>query len=494
MVMLKAVFQSQLSLRLIVASLVISSILSVFSTGVQLYLSYESQKRDAAAGLQLIRETVSTSLARGLWEFNQDIVQTILEGVLTSDFIDGVALNTPTGNSWELGRKQPDQYDEDIPLTYTLSTAESFPVGTLKVSLDYSRIQQRIWSQLWTTLASNIAKAYFAALALLLVFYTLVSRHLVRVAAHIDASDSEETPRKLTLDRTPPATPDELDTLVAAFNDYEARIARQMDALNNEIRDRRRAEKERDALSIHSAFLTTVSHEIRTPLNAILGLMHLIELAPDNPPKTRQHARTALAAGQNLLEMLNNTLEAARLEAKEVKVNPVKTNIRDLAAYWLETTRAAVHRRGKSDKVEATLHVADDLAQYYLLDGARLSQVVGNLTDNAAKFTNEGEIRISVELEEAPNGASPLQLQVKVRDTGGGIEKNAQKMIFDRFRQVDQGLKRQHDGAGLGLAISSEIAELMGGSLELTEVPRDGFATEFLFLIPTEAITEPADE
>jgi signal transduction histidine kinase len=160
----------------------------------------------------------------------------------------------------------------------------------------------------------------------------------------------------------------------------------------------------------------------------------------------------------------------------------------------LETTRAAVHRRGKSDKVEATLHVADDLAQYYLLDGARLSQVVGNLTDNAAKFTNEGEIRISVELVEAPDGASPLQLQVKVRDTGGGIEKNAQKMIFDRFRQVDQGLKRQHDGAGLGLAISSEIAELMGGSLELTEVPRDGFATEFLFLIPTQAITEPADE
>lgn len=494
MVMLKAIFQSRLSLRLIVASLIISSVLSVFSTAVQLYLSYESQKRDAAAGLLLVRETVTTPLSRGLWEFNQDIVRAILEGIVTSDFIDAVALDTPTGLSWQLGDSSPEQYEETLPLIYTLPQGDTHEVGTLRISLDYARIQQRIWTQLWTTLASNITKAYLAALALFLVFNHLVTRHLVQIADHISTLGGSGVSQPLALQRSPPAHPDELDTLAEAFNDYEARNARQLEALNSEIRDRKRAEEEREALSVHTAFLTTVSHEIRTPLNAILGLLHLIEIAPDKPDKTRQHARTALAAGQNLLEMLNNTLEAARLQANEVKVKPVKTNIRDLAAYWLETTRAAVHRRGKSESVQASLHISDELVQWYRLDGARLSQVVGNLTDNAAKFTADGKICIDVGLQPPVNGEQSPRLAVRVRDTGDGIDKNAQQMIFGRFRQVDHGLKRQHDGAGLGLAISSEIAALMGGSLELLEIPRDGFMTEFLFLIPTEAITEPADE
>lgn len=488
-------FQNRLSLRLVVASLIISSVLSVFATGLQLYFSYASQKRDAVAGLQLVEETLADPLSRGLWEFNLEIVQAILEGVVASDFIKAVALDAPTGHAWHLGEPEPGQYQEIFPLIYTEPQGTAHQVGVLRFSLDFSTINQRIWSQLWTTLASNIAKAYLGALGLLLLFHLMIARHLRKIAHHIDTAAAAPAHHNLHLQRRSPEKPDELDKITGAFNDYEARILHHLAALETEVHERKQAENAaREALSIRTAFLTTVSHEIRTPLNAILGILHLIEIMQENPPKTRQHARTALAAGQNLLEMLTNTLEAARLEAKAVEIRPVRTDMRTLANHWLETTRAAVHRRGKGDCVNVTLHLHSNLAEHYLLDGARLSQVVGNLTDNAAKFTSHGEIAISIKQRGENTSDQPVSIAVSVRDTGIGIPQNTRKMIFERFSQVDHGLKRQHDGSGLGLAISSEIAELMGGSLDLLEHPTNGFATEFVFLIPTETIAEQADE
>lgn len=493
--MLMALLKSRLSLRLVMASLIISSVLSVFSTGIQLYYSYETQKREAFASLQLVKETVSDPLSRGLWEFNLDIVQAILEGIAAGDFISAVSLDTPTGHAWQVGPLQPDRFDATYPLLYAPPGDAPQDVGTISFALDFSKMQQRIWAQLWTTLAANITKAYLAALGMLLVFHLLVTRHLLHIARHLGETPGTTARQGLVLPRLRRAPQDELDTVAAAVNKYEERISRHFSEMEREIEDRKQAEASAtEALSVRTVFLTTLSHEIRTPLNAILGLLHLIEISPDSAPKTRRHAQAGLAAGQNLLEMLTNTLEAARLEANAVEFSPSRTNIRALADHWLETGKAAVHRRGKCDAISVTLEMHPDLAAHYRLDGARVSQVVGNLTDNAAKFTSSGQICIGVSLCPQDKPVPAAQLAVSVRDTGSGIPGSKRQLVFDRFRQVDQGLNRQHDGSGLGLSISSGIAELMGGSLELLEPPSDGFSTEFLLLLPTEAITkEPAD-
>ena len=216
----------------------------------------------------------------------------------------------------------------------------------------------------------------------------------------------------------------------------------------------------------------------------MLGLLHLIQITPDTPPKCKQHARTALSAGQRLLEMVTNTLEAAKLEAKAVTINPNCTDIRRITRHWIVSAEASLHRRSRDGAVTATLKLAPDLDAEYLLDGGRVSQIVGNLTDNASKFTETGEVQIAVCRFPGPENG----LEIRIRDTGEGIPADVREHIFERFAQGKQGMNRPHDGAGLGLWICSDLACLMGGSLELAVAPTaPGFTTEFLLRLPLAA-------
>ncbi|WP_424978552.1 sensor histidine kinase [Leisingera sp. S232] len=273
-----------------------------------------------------------------------------------------------------------------------------------------------------------------------------------------------------------------LDRIETSLTRHETRIGEQLAQLQSEVSERRAAEQEaKDALAVQTSFLATTSHELRTPLNAMLGLLHLIQIAPDTPPKCKQHARTALSAGQRLLEMVSNTLEAAKLEAKAVTINPHQTDIRRLTRHWLVTAEASLHRRSRDDDVTALLELSPDLDPEYYLDGGRVSQIIGNLTDNASKFTALGKVQIAV----SPLAGSKHGLEIRIRDTGEGIPAEVRGQIFERFTQGKQGMSRPHDGAGLGLWICTDLAHLMGGSLELLDAPTAaGFATEFLLKLP----------
>jgi PAS domain S-box-containing protein len=216
-----------------------------------------------------------------------------------------------------------------------------------------------------------------------------------------------------------------------------------------------------------SQFLANMSHELRTPLNSLLILARLLS---DNPGKNLndkqvRFAQTIYASGTDLLALINDLLDLAKIESGAVTalhMGPTPlTGLRD----ELERTFGEVAREKKLD---FRIGIAPDLPETVRTDATRLKQILKNLLANAFKFTRQG----SVELRMEPRGADSVAFSVS--DTGIGIPKDKQQIIFEAFQQADGSTSRQYGGTGLGLSISRELARLLGGRLELESEPGRG--------------------
>ena len=141
----------------------------------------------------------------------------------------------------------------------------------------------------------------------------------------------------------------------------------------------------------------------------------------------------------------------------------------------------------RNKEIDITLDVAPDMPGWVYIDGPHVTQIVSNLVDNAIKFTDEGNVNIALSSSRSDTGQA---IDIRVRDTGGGIPEEARVRVFDSFTQADSGLLRAHGGSGLGLSISSELARLMGATLSLEDLNGDGFTTVFLLRLDNVALVD----
>ena len=220
-----------------------------------------------------------------------------------------------------------------------------------------------------------------------------------------------------------------------------------LEALNEQVIEVA-AEKER--------FLANMSHEVRTPMNGIFGLVNLL-LEMDLEPVQREYLETIHASSESLLNILDDILDYAKLNANEVKLRPRKFDINKLIRDVLLVYQPTAEK--KSIRLSAT--ICETLPDEFLADDLRLKQVLSNLVSNAIKFTDEGEVAVTVQ-PIAKSGRN--QLLFRVSDSGIGISSEAGKDLFAPFRQVEEGSERRCEGTGLGLAISGNLVELMGGA------------------------------
>jgi len=232
------------------------------------------------------------------------------------------------------------------------------------------------------------------------------------------------------------------------------------------------AEKANEA---KSQFLANMSHELRTPLNSLLILARLLA---DNPggkldPKQVKFAQTIHASGLDLLSLINDLLDLAKIESGAViALNVAPARFADLREE-LERT----FRQGAQDKgLEFAIRIDPALPPTLRTDAARLKQVLKNLLANAFKFTVRGGVALRI----APE--SPGQVAFAVSDTGIGIARDKQQIIFEAFRQADGSTSRLYGGTGLGLSISRELTRLLGGELRLASVPGEG--STFTLVLP----------
>lgn len=231
-----------------------------------------------------------------------------------------------------------------------------------------------------------------------------------------------------------------------------------------------------EANRLKSEFLASMSHELRTPLNGIIGYAeYLRDAAPEG--EERRFAGVILQSGQHLLELVNSILDLSKVEAGKLELVPADAPLRELVE-----EAVAPHRPAATSK-RLALGVEVDPALPTLLrcDRTRVLQVLNNLLHNAVKFTDRGGIALTV--APVPGGVAFV-----VSDSGCGIPPEFQGVLFEKFRQADAFVTRRHGGTGLGLALSRDLAVLMGGALTVRSTV--GAGSEFTFVLPQDG---PAD-
>ena len=230
-------------------------------------------------------------------------------------------------------------------------------------------------------------------------------------------------------------------------------------------------EKAEKADKLKTAFLSNMSHEIRTPMNVIIGMSQLIKRKKLDKEKHDEYINTIISKGNLLLNIINDIIDVAKIEADELTINQDECEINQL----LNDIYVAFENNLKPN-VKLIVEVSDEVNDLVVLtDSLRLNQILINLVENARKFTNEGVITIGCKLEENT-------VEFYVKDTGIGMPKDKLDIIFNRFRQIQETNTKEYSGAGLGLTISEKLVELLGGRITVESEINVG--SVFRFNIP----------
>ena len=234
-------------------------------------------------------------------------------------------------------------------------------------------------------------------------------------------------------------------------------------------------EKAQAANKTKSEFLANMSHELRTPLNGIIGFTDLLEATPMNNIQKMYLENVSISANV-LMGIINDILDFSRIEAGRMELQPVRTDVVDL----VEQTMSIMEYQAAKKGLRIFYEIQPDFPRFAEVDPVRLKQVLMNLLNNAVKFTEEGEVELTAGFEaiDSKNG----KLFFHIRDTGIGITEEQRSKLFQAFSQVDSSISRRFGGTGLGLIISSQLVEQMGGSLGMEST--FGVGSTFFFWIP----------
>ncbi|MCR4590798.1 MAG: response regulator [Lachnospiraceae bacterium] len=213
-----------------------------------------------------------------------------------------------------------------------------------------------------------------------------------------------------------------------------------------------------------SNFLANMSHEIRTPMNAIIGMDEMI-LRESGEPKIRKYAMNIQSAGKTLLSIINDILDLSKIESGKMVIIPVEYDFASVLNDIVNMTMTKAGRKG----LEYELNADPDIPSVMLGDEIRIRQIILNLVNNAIKYTNEGSVKVNVSFDRSVD-----RLKVRVEDTGMGIRESDMDKLFSSFQRLDETKNRNVEGAGLGLNITKQLVEMMGGSIRVESEYRKG--------------------
>lgn len=316
---------------------------------------------------------------------------------------------------------------------------------------------------LHTNRAILIAFAVGTTFFILIGSYAVIRYVIVKPVKHLKSVADAIAAGQLNV-RSEIQTADEFEDLSDAFNRMLRNLTNMQDRNKNLISDLDRKVDELATLNmalfesnrLKGDFLSTMSHELRTPLNSIIGFSEVLLNADNLTPKQQRWSSNIMTSGQQLLALINDILELAKMEAGKLRLHVAPICVADLC----EQTIALFRPVADSKNVDLRVQIDPDTPEIRQ-DAGKLGQIMRNLVSNAIKFTPEGG-RVTLKATFLGD-----RLQLIVVDTGVGIAPEEQELIFDKFRQASNPLTREQGGTGLGLSIVRELAKLLGGDVML---------------------------
>ncbi len=381
-------------------------------------------------------------------------------------------------------------------------------VGVIELSRrEYDPLRLIVFNSIYLLVAG------FFVLALAMVVFWLLTNKIFLAPVRVLRDTAERVRQGNLAIRSDIKTGDEFEELSDTFNSMLTDLQASQDRLRNinAALDMKLHELSATNSTLHQAaklkgeFLASVSHELRTPLNSIIGFTELLqemartdaesETSLANAPRRLRYTENILTAGRSLLTLINSLLEMARIEAGKVDLRIERTNLRDACEGLIGLITPQADKKGVMLKLE----VAEDLP-FIRTDPRKFQQIIFNFLSNAVKFTptaaseKTGIVRVpevTLRAERLPPAGADDEERVRVSviDNGPGIPKEEQERIFEKFYQLEGGHTREASGTGLGLAISKELAQVLGGQIQL--VSNQGQGSMFSLILPVEPAPEP---
>ena len=511
-------FSQRLSFRQTRYALIVAFIIGLAFSFLQIALDYRQQNLAIDQEISALLEISSAPASRIAYNIDTELAQELLNGLIRSPAI--ISAEIRDDSNQQLGYVQRDRkqdqarwisdslfgrnriYRHDLRVDYDPEEQ----LGYLQFEVDTFNYGDTFIRRALTTFITGLIKGFAMALILLLLFYRMLTKPLTSVTKALSRLRSHESsPPRLACPEG--HTHDEIGLLVEEVNNLlygissnskrrfraerqlrdhlstlEKNIANRTSELNarnkqltNSNRELEQAKKE--ALQIAQAratMLASMSHEIRTPLSSLLGMIDLATMNADAPAQKR---RLVLAheSGHQLLQLLTDILDFSRFESNKLIFESIDFNLHQT----IEKTVELFSQQAAQKQICLQCIITTSVPQNVEGDPTRLQQIITNLISNALKFTHYGYIAVYVKAEKTPAG---IKLIATVSDTGIGIATDRIETIFQPFSQASSDTNRLYGGSGLGLALSRDMAEAMGGKLQARKGHNDG--TCFELMIP----------